>query len=423
MDRSIWNVLKLPFFDDDFRNVLSSLKIDKVEYWMALASDPNESADQKLSGMLPALTTDVEESDRVLRRLDMVNMLAALVNQLSHKIQREIASDLGYGAAEVPVARGKRPSDPGPPPMPQRGEIGARPGGEGPKDEVPSLQEVESSERRKWGSRLQQIAARAGKAAEINNPARCQGLTPDEARRLKTMAFEAGGFRTIRQNVRYWERFEEWATGKGVSVYPPSTLSMTGYALHLRDSGCGPSILPAFKYAVGWICKKLVMKTPMLDMADPQLKAVIDQVHLDRGKELKEAVPVPIKLVAAMELYLVTLIKEKKGPAAVFLWWALILVYSSLRLDDGVHVAPTSLQMTEEALLGVVWQTKVERKRKGTTIGSQSPCVRSRTHHGSKSGGRSSKHTGRIETTSCGISRTRGLSARLQSHIIDLWNG
>ena len=71
MDRSIWNVLKLPFFDDDFRNVLSSLKIDKVEYWMALASDPNETADQKLSGMLPALTTDVEESDRVLRRLDI----------------------------------------------------------------------------------------------------------------------------------------------------------------------------------------------------------------------------------------------------------------------------------------------------------------------------------------------------------------
>ena len=56
----------------------------------------------------------------------MVNTLAALVNQLSHKIQREIASDLGYGAAEVPVARGKRPLDPGPPPIPQRGEIGAR---------------------------------------------------------------------------------------------------------------------------------------------------------------------------------------------------------------------------------------------------------------------------------------------------------
>ena len=366
MDRSIWNVLKLPFFDDGFRDALTSLKIDKVEYWMALASDPNETADQKLSGMLPALTTDVEESDRILRRLDMVNTLASLVNQLSHKIQREIASDLGYGAADVAMARGKRPLDPSPPPVQQQGEIGVRPGGEGPREEIPSLQAVESSERRKWGSRLQQIAVRAGAAAEINNPARCQGLTPEEARRLKTMAFEAGGFRTIRQNVRYWERFEEWATGKGVSVYPPSTLSVTGYALHLRDSGCGPSILPAFKYAVGWICKKLVMKTPLLDTADPQLKALIDQVHLDRGKELKEAVPVPIKLVAAMELYVVTLIKEKKEPAAIFLWWALILIYSSLRFDDGVHVAPTSLQMTEEALLGVVWQTKVERKRKGT---------------------------------------------------------
>ena len=58
--------------------------------------------------------------------------------------------------------------------------------------------------------------------------------------------------------------------------------------------------------------------------------------------------------------------KEKKIPAAIFVWWALILIYSSLRFDDGVHVSPTSLQMSNEALLGMVWQTKVERKRRGT---------------------------------------------------------
>ena len=42
------------------------------------------------------------------------------------------------------------------------------------------------------------------------------------------------------------------------------------------------------------------------------------------------------------------------------------MIFSSLRFDDGVHVAPSSLQMSEEALLGVVWQTKVERKKRGT---------------------------------------------------------
>ena len=238
-----------------------------------------------------------------------------------------------------------------------------RPGGLGPREEVPSLQAAEAAERKKWGYRLQKIAERAGSAAGINDPTRSIGLTPDEAQRLRTMSFEAGGFRTIRQNVRYWE---EWAGQKGVMVYPPTLLGITAYCLCLKDSGCGPSILPAFKYAVGWVCEKLAMSHPMLDLGDPQLKAIVDQVHLERGRELKEAVPLPPQMVAAMELYVLTLIKERKDAAAIFLWWALILIYSSLRFDDGVHVSPMSLQMTEDALLGMVWQTKVERKRKGT---------------------------------------------------------
>ena len=136
------------------------------------------------------------------------------------------------------------------------------------------------------------------------------------------------------------------------------------YSLYLKDQGCGPSILPAFKYAVGWVCKRLVM--PLPNLADPQLKAVIDEVYSLRGKELKEAVPVPSKLVMALEIYLDFLINAKKDAAAIFIWWTLILIFSSLRFDDGVHVAPTSLQLTEDALLGLVWQTKVERKKRGT---------------------------------------------------------
>ena len=38
----------------------------------------------------------------------------------------------------------------------------------------------------------------------------------------------------------------------------------------------------------------------------------------------------------------------------------------SLRWDDGRHVAPHSLELNDDALLGMVWQTKVDRKRRGT---------------------------------------------------------
>eukprot|EP00435_Cladocopium_sp_Y103_P002024 s1300_g1.t1 len=196
------------------------------------------------------------------------------------------------------------------------------------------------TEKKKWGRRLSQISDRAGKAAGINDPAQCVGLAPAEAAQLRSLAFEAGGFRTIRQNVRNWEKFEEWAAGKGLRVYPPTIVAVMSYSQHLRDQGCGPAVLPAFKYAVGWICKRLAMSCP--EMGDVRLKALIDTVMLPK------------------------LIFEKKNAAAITVWWVLILIYASLRFDDGIHVAPSSLVMTQDALLGVVWQTKVERKRRGT---------------------------------------------------------
>ena len=70
--------------------------------------------------------------------------------------------------------------------------------------------------------------------------------------------------------------------------------------------------------------------------------------------------------MVALEVLLPLLIKQRADAAAITVWWVLILIYGSLRFDDGIHVAPSSLQLSDEALLGVIWQTKVERKRRGT---------------------------------------------------------
>ena len=40
------------------------------------------------------------------------------------------------------------------------------------------------------------------------------------------------------------------------------------------------------------------------EMGDVRLKALIDRVHSERGKELKEAIPLPPKLVVALEVVL-----------------------------------------------------------------------------------------------------------------------
>lgn len=40
------------------------------------------------------------------------------------------------------------------------------------------------------------------------------------------------------------------------------------------------------------------------EMGDVRLKALIDRVHSERGKELKEAIPLPPKPVVALEVVL-----------------------------------------------------------------------------------------------------------------------
>ena len=44
----------------------------------------------------------------------------------------------------------------------------------------------------------------------------------------------------------------------------------------------------------------------------------------------------------------------------------LIQIMASLRFDDLLHSAPELVTLVPGALLGVAWQTKVERARRGT---------------------------------------------------------
>ena len=95
-------------------------------------------------------------------------------------------------------------------------------------------------------------------------------------------------------------------------------------------------------------------------MTPPDLKsggivAIEEKVHTDRGKELKEA-----------NLLVYQSPDPNKEASTVFLFWILILIYGSLRFDDGKHVSPSSLTLERDALYGLIWQTKVERKRRGT---------------------------------------------------------
>ena len=363
MDRSLKAYLGLPIFDQSFVNALSSVGLGSAELWLTL--DEAEPADEQIARILPALGGSQEDKDVILLKLDLVPILATVIHNARGKIVREIASELGFGS----VVEGRHSEAASSGASSVWSVADSEPQAKKPKPAgatqvISSLRSEEDRERFRWASRLQQIACRAGRAAKINGVMLGAEVLEAEQMKIKSLIFQAGAYRTIRQNVLAWEKMEAWATDQGLTIYPLSSAVLLKYCLHLDRSSCGPSVIPALKYAVKWICRRIVMEAP--DMSDPGFGAIITRIYEERGKELREAVPVDFRLVVALELLMQKQLDKNVQPAGIFLWWTLILIYASLRFDDGRHVDPTSLTLSSEALLGLVWQTKVERRRRGT---------------------------------------------------------
>ena len=290
-----------------------------MEFWLAAIDDRSTAVDAKIASLVSAGKEDQDAKDLLMPRLDLPTMLAHLIEKSRPRIEGEIATDLGFGMS---LSSAK-------PAHPDRNiRTSVQVGGTGivvlAKRPAPSgSHSEEQMEKTKWAQRLKQVARKAGDAAKINDTSCMPGVSRAEQDKMKTLGFEAGGFRTIRQNVRAWEKFDEWAAHWQLNIYPPDT------------GAIGPAVIPSFRYAVTWICRRLVMTPP--DLKHGGIAAIEAKVHQDRGKELKEAIPVSLKLVGALENLVVSYAgKEDRVAATVFLFWILILIYGSLRFDDGI---------------------------------------------------------------------------------------
>ena len=307
--------------------------------------------------------------EELARWVPLIEILFALVRNTAKTGTADLAVDLGFGLAEVSVATGRSPlkskRDSNEPPLPL--PLAKRPRAIEPRsDEAQaSLKAREIGEARKWGMRLRAIVERCGEHATIaGGPKPGSPLSQEEMNALRSIVYESGGFRTIQQCVRHWERLETWARSQNINAIPLTTEVLVKYILDLADRGCGPTVIPSVRGAVKWICKRIGMLAP--DLGDARIIALQKRVYSERGKETREAVPIPLALVAALERFVCSRFRSSQFVMAFFAWWILIMIYSSLRFDDAMHVVPEALAMKDEALYGVVWQTKVERQKKGT---------------------------------------------------------
>ena len=231
------------------------------------------------------------------------------------------------------------------------------------EDTSTPLLDHENALRAKWALRLEAIGQKAGSHSKLLvDTTNSEGLTALEHARLRKLVLSSGAPRTMAVHITTWERFAEWMSSQSLEVFPLTNDKLLKYALALDLKYCGPSVVPSFRTSVKWVTSKLAIDCP--DLSHPALIAVQDEIIRKRAKTLKEAVPIPIAAVGCMEKFVTD---EGEPPAArVFAWWWLCMVFASLRYDDAMHVKPDELKLEEEGLFGVAWQTKVERRRRGT---------------------------------------------------------
>ena len=364
-------LLSLPFFSTEFADLLIVVQLDTVEKWLAIEADTPDQCAQEISLMAPSMVPSVSgvpcliSMELVEKHMSSFMKFWLLVLKAGPKLLTDTAQCQGFGLAtgraisgpltlaltkvvRAPLLKKARVNEP------RVQEL---------DPEIKMLLDQEMTLKEQWVARLEVICEKAGDLARINDQQFLDGsVSPEDRKRLRKLVLSMGAYGTMATHVRHWERFERWAKGKG-TVYPPTLSLLISYVLFLSNGQCGPTVIASVRSAVNWIGTRIQMEIP--DTSDPTITAMDMQVLEERGKELKEAIPLRMCVVGMLEDFMM-LKRVEKPCLAVFTGWILCMIYASLRFDDALHVKTTSLEMNDKGLSGLAWQTKVERKRRGT---------------------------------------------------------
>ena len=205
MDRALKKFLAYPIFDQPFRDAVCDVGLGRSEFWMVLELE--EDSGEQVFDMIPAMGGSPESKALLSGRHDLIMILADMVQKGKKTVFSNLFTDLGFGAgSHDPTPKSKPPGSV----LQSAVDQGAikRPNPHSSPATCVSLKAQEDTEKSKWAVRLQKIATKAGAAAKINGPAR-DGLSVQEDEAIKSIVLKSGAFRTMRQNVRAFEKFDQ----------------------------------------------------------------------------------------------------------------------------------------------------------------------------------------------------------------------
>ena len=355
MEPSLARIMSGGRFPEELQKFLTEFNVHSIDVVLAMGKEAEDLVKQ-----LKAMTDDREEVEFFAVEL------VALWHSAKAVEDRHAREDVGalLRSLHVPPRAGQKRGVPTsiPPAGPPRNAV-APPKRAGAaasvNDNLPSLRKTEQDRKLQWITKIQSIRRRAGLEPEAHKAAAECGMSTYQ---YDVLVLGRGAWRTLRTHTSAWTKFEEWAHDE--RPFPFSMRRFRAFCAEKAKEGCGVSFIPAARAAAAWMGKRIGMEVPEID--DDLVKALQDQVVEQRGREIREAVPVPFGAIAALELALHEWDNAGRHTDVVVAWWVLCMVWSSMRFDDALHIRPDTLQMGPCALTCRAWQTKVDRKRRGT---------------------------------------------------------
>ena len=367
-DRWTLKVLSFPVFHDAFAKAILASPLADPAFVIALDADSTVDFLCKMSGLGEALDPSV--FDVLMENSFLLEQFWSLIISSEKAFLSSTATQLGFGqcqnsaplVVDSPIDKLRKEA--------AIKALVSKPMGECKKLKVdqpdPSntpLLDKEQAERSKWAARLEAIGRRAGSESKLLTVQdQSDELSSLEMTKLRNLVLLSGAPRTMAVHVRSFEKFEQWSACNFSELYPLTIDRVLKYCIHLDQRECGPSVIPAFKISLKWVASRLAIDLPDLD--DRRLRSIQESVVVNRAKALREAKPFRIDSIGPMEEFVCS--DQHEDEARIFVWWILCVIFASLRFDDAVHVKPADLQMKDEGMFGIAWQTKVDRRRRGT---------------------------------------------------------
>lgn len=361
-------ILALPVFDEAFAEAVLASPLADLAFVIAMDVGSPAEFSSRVHELCEVFDRSV--ADVLVRDTTKLEQFWSLAIASEKVFLQSTANQLGFGLCETrkasiensPVAKLRkqaaikalvsRPMAPCKKPRQEKASESSTP-----------LLDQENAEKVRWAGRLEAIGKRAGAEAKLLTlDDQSDELSSGELAKLRHLVLISGAPRTMSAHIRSFERFEQWTVVNLGALYPIGIDKVLKYCISLDQRECGPSVIPAFKTSLKWVASRLAIGIPDLD--DRRLRALQESVVVNRAKTLKEAIPVPIEAVGALECLVCS--DECEDAARIFVWWLLCMIFASLRFDDAIHVRPQELIMKDEGLFGVAWQTKVDRRRAGT---------------------------------------------------------